>query len=432
MRLGKIRGTDTLNGTRYLDMRDVQGPVPVDLNADEFPIRVFCDNGKTECKHCSLTTHPSYRCPVKPKREGRCYRCLSTSHNINECSNEIVCKFCSQSGHKEKQCDNKREIEVFGDYRHEINEGRRDSFEDKLFKDKNVIETPNGSSENSKSTIPKQTDYKSDDAKPQQQQQHQQLQQQHQQQQQQHNHHNEQQETNGSNKQSNRSDRNKCTTECENLVLGDSLLNHIAEPEGWVISNEAGATLSKTDQLIEKASERLETQLYPDCLLIQLGTNDLAYNKLSATEIITKYTDIIANVKNRFTQSKIGVCSIPPCKGKGEDIKLCNDTAKAVNTYLETLTKVSPDQMIFIDTWAAFWSQRNGQAIAKFYVNNDHKSVHLNKSGKDLLMSVIVNKICATSAKRKSSNNLSPVNKNPKEPRIGSTDGITLPNSKQS
>ena len=107
MRLGKIRGTETLNGTRYLDMRDVQGPVPVDLNADEYPIRVFCDNGKTECKHCSLTTHPSYRCPVKPKRERRFYRCLSTSHSINECSNEIVCKFCSQSGHKEKQCDKK-------------------------------------------------------------------------------------------------------------------------------------------------------------------------------------------------------------------------------------------------------------------------------------------------------------------------------------
>ena len=132
MRLGKIRGTDTLNGTRYLDMRVVQGPVPVDLNIDEFPIRVLCDNGKTECKHCNLTTHPSYRCPVKPRRERRCYRCLSTIHNINECSNNIVCKFCSQSGHKEKQCDNKREIEVFGDYRHEINEGRRDSFEEKV------------------------------------------------------------------------------------------------------------------------------------------------------------------------------------------------------------------------------------------------------------------------------------------------------------
>ena len=159
--------------------------------------------------------------------------------------------------------------------------------------DKNVTETPNGSTDNSKSTIPKQTDCKRNDAKHQQKQQHQQLQQQHQQQQQQHNHHNEPQETNGSNKQSNRSDRNKCTTECENLVLGDSLLNHIAEPEGWVNLNEAGATLLKTDHLVEKASERLETQLYPDCLLIQSGTNDLAYNKLSATEIITKYTDIL-------------------------------------------------------------------------------------------------------------------------------------------
>ena len=88
-------------------------------------------------------------------------------------------------------------------------------------------------------------------------------------------------------------------------MLGDSLLSHIAEPEGWIISNEAGATLSKTDHLIKKASERLGTSLKPDCLLIQLGTNDLAYNKLSATEIITKYTDVIVNVKNRFTESKI-------------------------------------------------------------------------------------------------------------------------------
>ena len=204
--------------------------------------------------------------------------------------------------------------------------------------------------------------------------------------------------------------------------MGDSLLDHIAEPEGWVISNEAGATLSKTDHL-------METQLYPDCLLIQLGTNDLVYNKLSATEIINKYTDIIANVKNRFR--RIGVCSIPPGKKKGEDIKLCNDTAKAVNTYLETLTKVSPDQMIYIDTWAAFWSQRNGQAIAKLYVTNDHKGVNLNNSGKYLLMSVMVNKIRATSTKRKSSNNLSPVNKSSKESRIGSTDGLTSKQNQQ-
>ena len=167
---------------------------------------------------------------------------------------------------------------------------------------------------------------------------------------QQHNNHNEQQGAKGNNEQSNISDRKKSATEnfCENFMLGDSLLNHIAEPEGWIISNEASANLSKTDHLIKKSSERLGTPLKPDCLLIQLGTNDLAYNKLSATEIITKYTDVIVNVKNKFTESKIRVCFIPPCKGKGDDIKLCNDTAKAVNTYLETLTKVSPDWMIYL------------------------------------------------------------------------------------
>ena len=140
------------------------------------------------------------------------------------------------------------------------------------------------------------------------------------QQKQQHNNHNKQQGAKENNEQSNILNRKKSAAEnfCENLVLGDILLNHIAEPEGWIISNEAGATLSKTDHLIQKASERLGTPLKPDCLLEQLGTNDLAYNKPSATEIITKYTDVIVNVKNRFTESKIGVCSISPCKGKGD------------------------------------------------------------------------------------------------------------------
>ena len=81
--------------------------------------------------------------------------------------------------------------------------------------------------------------------------------------------------------------------------------------------------------------------------------------------------------------------------------------------------------MIFIDTWAALWSQRNEQAISKYYVNNDHKGVHLNKSGKDIMMNVIVNKLRANSAKRKSSNNLTPINKQSKEPRIGSIEGTT-------
>ena len=96
-----------------------------------------------------------------------------------------------------------------------------------------------------------------------------------------------------------------------------------------------------------------------------------------------------------------------------------------MNTYLETLTKVSPDQMIYIDTWAALWSQRNDQAISKYYVNNDHKGVHLNKIGKDIMMNVMVNELRANSAKRKSSNNLTPINKQSKEPRIGSIEGST-------
>ena len=44
-------------------------------------------------------------------------------HVIKDCSNEIVCRHCCQTGHREAQCGGK-ELTKFGDYRHEIAERR--------------------------------------------------------------------------------------------------------------------------------------------------------------------------------------------------------------------------------------------------------------------------------------------------------------------
>ena len=77
----------------------------------EFKIRVFCDN-------------PSFQFILNPNREKKCFRCYSTSHLANECGNEIICELCGQSGHKQSECEGKKEIEQYGDYRYEIAEGR--------------------------------------------------------------------------------------------------------------------------------------------------------------------------------------------------------------------------------------------------------------------------------------------------------------------
>ena len=124
MRRGKIRGTNILPGTRYVQINDVVNTIPTEIEVGEFQIRVFCDNGKTECKHCGDTSHPSYRCPLRPGQTKRCFRCYSTSHLVDKCQNEVVCNHCGQPGHRQKECDAKKEIEQYGDYRYEIAEGR--------------------------------------------------------------------------------------------------------------------------------------------------------------------------------------------------------------------------------------------------------------------------------------------------------------------
>ena len=56
LRMGKIRGSNILNGTRYVELLDVEN---TEISMAEYTARVYCDNGKTECKHCGDTSHPS-------------------------------------------------------------------------------------------------------------------------------------------------------------------------------------------------------------------------------------------------------------------------------------------------------------------------------------------------------------------------------------
>ena len=105
LRMGKMRGSNILNGLRYVELLDVENTIPTGISMAEYTVRVYCDNGKTECKHCGYTSHPSYKCLIRPRNERRCYTCYSTSQLIDQCDNEVVCRYCSQPRHKEERCD---------------------------------------------------------------------------------------------------------------------------------------------------------------------------------------------------------------------------------------------------------------------------------------------------------------------------------------
>ena len=102
---GKIKGTNVETGTRYVKMVNVKAPIPTEISIGRFAIRVYCDNGKTECRHCSSTAHPFFKCPAKPKPPERlCFRCKRNDHLIADCPNEVMCDFCGQDGHIQKNC----------------------------------------------------------------------------------------------------------------------------------------------------------------------------------------------------------------------------------------------------------------------------------------------------------------------------------------
>ena len=104
-RRGKVRRPDIETGTRYTQMVNVCNILPVKAKHCRFNVRIFSDN-KTECKICSNVRYPIYRCPDKDKPKTLlCSRCKCEGHLFEDCKNDIVCNFYSESGHKQKNCE---------------------------------------------------------------------------------------------------------------------------------------------------------------------------------------------------------------------------------------------------------------------------------------------------------------------------------------
>ena len=184
----------------------------------------------------------------------------------------------------------------------------------------------------------------------------------------------------------------------------------IKEPAEMSISYKSGSTLSSASDLIKKARNNHTGVLDPENVVIHLGTNDVMYQMTSASMTIVKYGETVTNVSASFPEATIGLCSIPPRKGSSADIKRCNDTARVVNEYLESMAASKPDKYIWIDTWSKLLSTK-GHAMKQFYQTGDLKGVHVNESGKNIIINTITNALMPESAggsKRKWSSNHSP------------------------
>ena len=146
---GTIRGTNIETGTRYIQLINCVPTIPNITKFGRFEIRLFADNNRTQCRYCSRTDHPSYRCDMKPQRQERqryCFRCSSHEHIIRDCPHtDNVCFECGQEGHIKRNCNRNEqtvrkdeqnekitEDNEYGDYVHEIREGRETTEQDQI------------------------------------------------------------------------------------------------------------------------------------------------------------------------------------------------------------------------------------------------------------------------------------------------------------
>jgi Na+-transporting NADH:ubiquinone oxidoreductase subunit NqrE len=83
--------------------------------------------------------------------------------------------------------------------------------------------------------------------------------------------------------------------------------------------------------------------------VLSLGTNDVAQYRNDTEQIIVNVTTCVENVKHKYPNASIGVCSILPGRGKGTHIQALNSVASSVNTFIKKLC-LKNNKMRFIDT----------------------------------------------------------------------------------
>ena len=359
LRRGTIKGTSFESGTRYIQMVNVKNVLPTTVSLGRFKVRLFSDN-KTECRTCKEVGHPFYRCPLKnnppPKLSGRC---KSTTHKTRECTNDIVCNYCNESGHKQKDCAEHKlstAKESYGAYAFDIMEGRQADEDDAKSEALAECSTPAPISTevtaNMELThdVRMNLDFGNDDT-------------------------DDVIETQTSDKNKdkhetdNTIDIDKTVTEQKqdseqkestvhdiktqvlmpsklvsddyvNFVLGDSnaLRIHVKDPDVKNIS-KSGHKAADIKSLLEAAdAQATADNKTVKRIIVHLGTNDVSKHRSDSAQVQLEVSTALSETHKKFPQASIAFSSIVPRRGKSSVITLMNSTAKTVNEYINQRT----------------------------------------------------------------------------------------------
>ena len=93
----KVSGVRALH-ISYVQLTNCKQAIPIQTSFGCFKVRIFGIQGSQE------TGHPFYRC-IQKESNSKSFRCKSPSHLTKDFTNEVVCHYCMEKGHKKAECD---------------------------------------------------------------------------------------------------------------------------------------------------------------------------------------------------------------------------------------------------------------------------------------------------------------------------------------
>lgn len=318
MKRGKIGGTNIENGLRYATLTNLEedAVIPVSCRIGRFEIRLVCDQNRDAQRKPAAAA----------ARVRRCFRCLSTSHMRHECQNDVVCNYCGQSGHLQKDCEDHMELE--------LGQPLEEQIQDQLHIDGGKAD--GGAEADSNDDENDTFRDASGNAEPQ--------------------------------------------TDCRAVILGASLVKHVVlDMKGKaLLVAKSGTCASEVEDLLQVAEAKLEAAQV-EKVLMHLGTNDLsrAHGEVDAVKV--NLVHAVTKVKEFFPAAVIGVAAVPPRKGKGTNVQKFNSDAKSVNKYLKTLAN-SDSSLEFLDTYSVF-APGGEHVVKRLYSDRDDSGIHFSPEG---------------------------------------------------
>lgn len=166
-------------------------------------------------------------------------------------------------------------------------------------------------------------------------------------------------------------------TEHRAVLIGASLIKHIDLGTDAQVIAKPGATAANVDQVLSMALEMVDPKNIEQ-VVMHLGTNDALQNKDDSDTVKLNMAECIGKVGKTFPDAILAISSIPPRKGKSQNVTRYNDQVSSVNTYLKKVADRS-ENLVYLDNTHVFMNGTN--VNRRHYSDSDSSGVHLSRDG---------------------------------------------------